>query len=118
MIPCEPELVAIPRIAIARDPLGLGDLLRAGSSSPSSFHSSNMLCCFTKSFGVGPEVTMDLVNMACHPLYHVLVKGALLLLRLLHWHVRGDAIPACLPVTNACVTTRALDGQIFRTQLL
>ena len=70
-------------------------------------------------FGSGPGVVaVDLLNMACHPLDHVLVKGLLLLLRLLHWHFLGDAIPACLPVTNACVTTRALDGQEFCTHLL
>jgi len=69
-------------------------------------------------FGGGPDVVVHLLNTACHPLSHVLVKGALLLLRLLHWHVFGDAIPACLPVTNACVTTRALDGQEFCAHLL
>ena len=70
-------------------------------------------------FGSGPGVVaVDLLNMACHPLDHVIVKGLLLLLRLLHWHFLGDAIPACLPVTNACVTTRALDGQEFRAHLL
>ena len=70
-------------------------------------------------FGSGPGVVaVDLLNMACHPLDHVIVKGLLLLLRLLHWHFLGDAIPACLPVTNACVTTRALDGQECCTHLL